>query len=89
MENKENKFTKGEWVVKYPNNSQYEIISEYGIVCFVPRRDEEGEANASLISSAPAMYEALKELQKQFNKDGNLTGNLYDICEAALQKATL
>jgi len=33
------------------------------------------------------LLEALKEVQKQFNKDGNMTGHLFELCETAIRNA--
>ena len=37
--------------------------------------------------AAPDLLEALQTLQKQFVKDGIITGDLYDVCQKAIEKA--
>lgn len=89
------KHTKGEWLVKH----EYHIMSGDGRSIASagtfssnvnPEKvREENMANAKLIAASPDLLEALIEIQKQFNKDGNMTGHLYEICDKAIKKATL
>jgi hypothetical protein len=43
---------------------------------------------SELLKQRNELLEALKVIQKQFNKDGNLTGYFYEICETAIKNAT-
>ncbi len=43
---------------------------------------------SELLKQRNELLAALKQIQKQFNKDGNLTGYFYEICEQAIKNAT-
>lgn len=52
-------YTKGPW--KLHNNKPWIVTSKHKAICEMKNREcEDNEANASLISAAPDMYEALK-----------------------------
>ena len=87
MENKETKFTNGEWVIK--DNGHYFDIGPlkygdvYPSVCIgVQHKDK---ANAHLIKTAPKLYEALDELIS--NEDSNLTVNEIMVINELLSEA--
>ncbi|KKL85876.1 hypothetical protein LCGC14_1950300, partial [marine sediment metagenome] len=61
-------FTKGEWKAHLPKegNGYWKIMckgKEIGLL-YNATTDEELEANANLIASAPDLYEALKEIKE-------------------------
>ena len=63
-------FTKGEWKVSHPINNDYTIyVGEYGKgieqIAILFENKPNVEANAHLIASAPAMYEALKTIRNE------------------------
>ncbi len=68
-------YTKGKWYAnEIPRNGkdqQYCIASNSGPICLIgtktPNCYDELTANAQLISAAPDMYEALKEIKKFAN----------------------
>jgi hypothetical protein len=41
-----------------------------------------------LLKQSNELLEALKVIQKQVKKEGNMTGHLYEICETAIKNAT-
>lgn len=82
------KHTQGKWIVnkKYKtitDSNGYGIAQENGI-----HNSKEWGANAKLIAAAPDMLEALITLRTYFEKNGNATGNLYDIADHAILQAT-
>lgn len=95
-------YTKGEWKVEQGNGLELqeglthlfqiragetkEIIAD--IITDGNWQETDDNANANLISAAPDMYEALKDLLSWANiKDGSASVQLRDKCIKALSKA--
>lgn len=85
------KHTKGTWKIEdhQIGSGESHLGGFKTVICELNKHlSDEGKANAKLIAAAPELLEALIEIQKQFNKDGYMTGHLYEICETAIKKAT-
>jgi hypothetical protein len=77
-------FTKGDWKV-IDDHEFIDIMAGKGIIITSMRKDyPNSESNASLIAAAPAMYEALKELEHFYHIRG---GELSLKARQALSKA--
>ena len=72
-------YTKGEWTVRgnviFVNDSYRSIATvhvqkNYENITFKPIEDVEAIANAKLISQAPSMYEAIKDILDTFDEPG-------------------
>jgi len=63
-------YTKGEWktYADYSGKVERIVVERDGLtletICYISRETIESEANAHLISAAPDMYEALKEISE-------------------------
>ena len=87
----ETKFTRGEWK-KYQRNgfgmcrikdeNMRDICDTYSFASSIS--DEESEANAKLISSAPDLLEALMNID---NDDNSIPKSIWDMRTAAIKKA--
>ena len=95
-------YTKGEWKVAEHNDKRgFNIFADDGFVASVPMNVglrhtmRECQANAQLISSAPALYEALKQIAKgegRFSLDHlkhaeNTIEDMKELATKALSKA--
>jgi len=88
--------TKGIWKVKKPTEGNgggaFSISTDDWNIATVWNcgDGDDAQANAAYICTAVNHHEEMKtviiELQKQFNKDGNMTGHLYEMCENILAK---
>ena len=95
----ETKYTKGKWVKRQGDSDyKFDILGEFGTnktIALIPNKcfvsDEEAEANAKLIASAPELLDALKMIRKEL-KHGNYKGNhvngMIQVAEEAIVKAT-
>lgn len=86
------KHTPGKWEIKTPNNSEYEIKSEYGHVCTIYGRGTiEAESNAELIAAAPELLEALKKCAKWImnNCPGDYENTPWRDAANAIKKSTI
>jgi hypothetical protein len=85
----------------YTPSGKVKIVNEKGFsICNmtsnVAKENEENanyfialsKHNSELLKQRNELLNALKQIQKQFNKDGNLTGYFYEICEQAIKNAT-
>lgn len=72
-------YTKGEWTVRgnviFVNDSYRSIATvhvqkNFEDITFKPIEDVEAIANAKLISQAPSMYEAIKDILDTFDEPG-------------------
>lgn len=67
----ETKYTKGKWIKRNGDSDcKFDILGEFGTnktIAIIPNKcfvgDEEAEANAKLIASAPELLETLKKLK--------------------------
>lgn len=86
-------YTKGEWI---PNallashhgnsaDSSAIITTDKQVICLLGEVDEK-QANAQLISTAPDMYEALKEWEYAFENTES-TAKAFRMMQAAIAKA--
>lgn len=72
-------YTKGEWTVRgnvifvndsYRSVATVHVQKNYEDITFKPIEDVEAIANAKLISQAPSMYEAIKDILDTFDEPG-------------------
>lgn len=80
----ETKYTKGKWVKRQGDSDyKFDILGEFGTnktIALIPNKcfvsDEEAEANAKLIASAPELLQALQDIVWLMTDDEN--GEIYD-----------
>lgn len=72
-------YTKGEWTVRgnvifvndsYRSVATVHVQKNFEDITFKPIEDVEAIANAKLISQAPSMYEAIKDILDTFDEPG-------------------
>lgn len=82
-----NNYTKGEWKTGRLKGA-IECNGNLLAACFT-ENDEENQANAQLIASAPDLYEALKALANTIMRNGTATKNREEVLNGikALAKA--
>jgi len=79
------KHTRGEWVVNPPfkNDNKIFISNGENVIAYMAHNpsvniDEEAEANAKLIASAPKLLEALRQFIHSVEHEGLVSGRVVD-----------
>ena len=82
------KGTKGEWKILEYDNDLEVVSGEDPVICSLPDKNSEYKANAKLISCAPEMLEALKEMIAFAEFHGYTSSTEINNARSILKKAT-